>query len=56
MVRSRTNNVVGNVFVVRQGRVLHTLVLAGIYFDDPDDIRELFEPLLEESKKQYGTS
>lgn len=54
VVRSGTN-IIGNVFVVRQGRVLHTLVLAGIYFDDPEDIRDLFAPLLEESKKQYGT-
>jgi hypothetical protein len=53
LVRSGTN-VVGCVFVVRQGRVVHALVTTGIYFDDPDDIRDLFAPLLEESKKQYG--
>ena len=47
-------NIIGNVFVVRQGRVLHTLVMTGLYFEDPDDIHDLFTPLLEESKKQYG--
>ncbi|HEV7243050.1 MAG TPA: hypothetical protein VGQ36_27735 [Thermoanaerobaculia bacterium] len=45
----------GNVFVVRQGRVLHVLVLVGFYLDNPDDVHRLFAPLLEESKKQYGT-
>jgi hypothetical protein len=44
---------VGNVFVVRQGRVLHSLLVTGIYFDEAEDVRELFAPLLEESKRQF---
>jgi hypothetical protein len=44
---------VGNVFVVRQGRVLHSLLVTGIYFEDPGDVRDLFTPLLEESRKQF---
>lgn len=47
-------NPVGNVFVVRQGRVLHSLLITGVYFDDPDDVRDLFAPLLEESKRQFA--
>lgn len=46
-------NPVGNVFVVRQGRVLHTLLVTGIYFDEAEDVRELFTPLLEESRRQF---
>ena len=44
---------VGNVFVARQGRVVHTLLLTGIYFDEPGDGDELFKPLLEESRRQF---
>ncbi|HYC87861.1 MAG TPA: hypothetical protein VEO54_01515 [Thermoanaerobaculia bacterium] len=44
---------VGNVFVVRQGRVLHSLLVTGLYFDKAEDVRELFTPLLAESKKQF---
>lgn len=44
---------VGNVFAVRQGRVLHSLLVTGIYFDQPEDVRELFTPLLEESRRQF---
>ena len=44
-----------SVFVVQQGRVLHALVTTGIYLDDPDVVHDLFAPLLEEWKKQYGT-
>lgn len=44
---------VGNVFVVRQGRVLHSLLVTGIYFEDAGDVRDLFEPLLAESKRQF---
>lgn len=49
------NRTVGNVLLLRQGRVLHSLVIAGLYFDDPDDIQDLFAPLLVESKKQFGS-
>ena len=44
---------VGNVFVVRQGRVLHSLLVTGIYFDEAEDVRELFTPLLAESRRQF---
>lgn len=44
---------VGNIFVVRQGRVLHSLLVTGIYFSEAEDVRELFTPLLAESRKQF---
>ena len=44
---------VGNVFIARQGRVVHTLLITGIYFDEPGDGDELFKPLLEESRRQF---
>jgi hypothetical protein len=48
------DHIVGNVFVFRQGRVLHSLILAGVYLDDPEMVRELFEPLVQESERQFG--
>jgi len=44
----------GNLFVIRQGRVVHSIIITGIYFDEPDAVRELLGPVIEESKKQYG--
>ncbi|HVE72470.1 MAG TPA: hypothetical protein VNI54_13990 [Thermoanaerobaculia bacterium] len=44
---------VGNVFVVRQGRVVHALLITGIYFDDARDGDDLFKPLLEESRRLF---
>jgi hypothetical protein len=44
----------GNMFVFRQGRVVHSLIITGIYFDDPKTVRDLLGPVIEESKKQYG--
>jgi hypothetical protein len=52
-VLRKGGNPVGNVFVVRQGRVLHTLMVTGLYFEDADDVRGLFTPLLEESRRQF---
>jgi hypothetical protein len=50
-----SGEIVGNVFIVRNGRVLHTLLITGHYLDDPDDVRVLIEPLLAESTRRYGT-
>ena len=44
---------IGNVFIAREGRVLHTLLITGIYFDEPAAVRDLFHPLLEESRRQF---
>jgi hypothetical protein len=44
---------VGNVFVVRQGRVVHSLLLTGIYFDKARDGDDLLAPLLAESRRMY---
>jgi len=46
------NASVGNIFVVRQGRVVHSLILSGMYFDNADNVRDLFAPLLKESARQ----
>jgi hypothetical protein len=48
------DNVVGNVFVVRQGRVVHALFIIGLYFDEPAYAQELLAPVLEESARQFG--
>lgn len=41
----------GNIFIVRQGRAVFTITIGGVYFDDPEDAKELLAPLIEESKK-----
>ena len=43
----------GNVFVVRDGRVVHALMIGGLYFDDPETVRDLFRPVLDEARRQY---
>lgn len=45
------NKVIGNIFVVRRGRVLHSLVISKVYFGEKEDIRRLFEPMLEAAAK-----
>ena len=44
----------GNMFVIRQGRVVHSLIITGFYFNDADAVRKLLGPVIEESRKQYG--
>jgi hypothetical protein len=48
----KNDGYVGNVFIIRQGRVIHTITMIGFYFDDPDEVKQLLGPLLAESKKQ----
>lgn len=43
---------IGNVFVVRQGRVVHSLLLIGLYFDDRETVEELMGRVVEEAKRQ----
>lgn len=43
----------GNMFLMRQGRVIFTVVIVGIVFDDPQDVERLMGPLAEEAKQRY---
>jgi hypothetical protein len=43
----------GNLFIIRQGRVVHMLTIGGIHFEDPKQVEKLFKPILEESKRQF---
>ena len=43
----------GNVFVVRQGRVVHALLISGVYFDEAGDGDRIFKPLLAESRRLF---
>ncbi len=52
LIRSGGKNA-GNLLIVRQGRVVHSLMITGLYFDDREPLRELFTPVVEEGKKQY---
>lgn len=49
-------DVVGNLFVVRQGRVVHGLFIAGFAFRERGEVHRLLEPLLQESARRYGAS
>lgn len=49
----RDDEPVGNLFIVRQGRVTHSLLVVGITFSDPTDVRAIFEPILDESSRQF---
>jgi hypothetical protein len=51
-VRSGSKNA-GNVFVVRQGRVVYSILITGLYFDEEEPVKELIAPLLEQGTKLY---
>jgi hypothetical protein len=42
---------VGNIFLVRRGRVLHTLIVSRVYFDEAAGVRRLFAPMIEAARK-----
>ena len=46
---------IGNIFVIRRGRVLHSLIVSRVYFDEPDGIRRLFAPMLAAAKTFENT-
>ncbi|HKR62202.1 MAG TPA: hypothetical protein VJZ00_00615 [Thermoanaerobaculia bacterium] len=48
----RDDEAIGNLFIVRDGRVVHTLVITGFYFDHPENVAELFKVPMREAKKQ----
>ena len=43
--------IIGNMFVLRRGRVLHTLLLNRIYLNDAGDVQRLFAPMIEAARK-----
>ncbi len=43
--------IIGNIFLVRRGRVLHTLLVSRVYFDNADDVHRLFAPMIEAGRK-----
>lgn len=50
---SMNGRTVGNMFVVRDGRVVHMLILSGIYFEDPAEVEKLMKPAVDEARKQF---
>jgi hypothetical protein len=40
---------VGNFVVVRRGRIVHTLLVLGFYFGEPDQAETLLAPAIEKS-------
>jgi hypothetical protein len=43
----------GNLFIIRQGRVVHMLTIGGFYFDSAGSVERLFKPILEETRRQF---
>lgn len=37
---------VGNVFVARKGKTMFSVLFSGVYFDEPDELAEMLEPVL----------
>lgn len=48
------NESAGNVFVVRQGRVVYATMISGLYFDEAEPVEELIAPVLEAGTKLYA--
>jgi len=42
---------IGNIAVVRQGKIVHSLVIIGVYFSEPKDLEALLCPVLDQSKE-----
>lgn len=49
---TRDGSNIGNLFAVREGPNVHTLLVSGLYFDDPAAVRELLQPMIEAAKKR----
>jgi len=43
----------GNLFMFRQGRVVHTCTITGVYYEDPELSHALLRPVIEETKRQF---
>jgi hypothetical protein len=48
-VIKRDQTPLGNVVVVRKGNVVHSFIVIGLYFSDPEDLRSLLQPKLEKT-------
>ena len=44
----------GNLFIIRQGRIVHTLTLSGFYFEKPESVAQVFEKPLAEANRQFN--
>jgi hypothetical protein len=42
----------GNAFVVRKGTIVMSLIVTGLYYEDPKLVRELLEPIVKEAERQ----
>lgn len=51
-IAMRNGEPVGNLFVVRHGRVVQTVILMGVYFDDPAAVRSLLGPMIDAAQKR----
>jgi hypothetical protein len=43
----------GNIFIIRHGRVVHTVTIGGFFFEKPEQVEQLFTQPLAESKRQF---
>ena len=52
-VIERNGKPAGNLFIIRQGRVVHTVTIGGFFFEKPESVQKLFAEPLQESKRQF---
>jgi len=45
---------VGNIFLVRDGRSVHTSMIVGVVFHSAEDVKRLLSPVLHETEIQLG--
>ncbi|HEX2832091.1 MAG TPA: hypothetical protein VHW00_03700 [Thermoanaerobaculia bacterium] len=49
----KTGEPVGNVFMIRQGRAMLTVIVVGLTFDDAETVEKLIGPALAEQKRRF---
>jgi len=54
VLENREGKPVGNIFLVRDGRAVHTCMIVGVVFHGPEDVKRLLEPVLHETESRYG--
>ena len=53
VLKNREGKPVGNIFLVRDGRAVHTSMIVGVVFNRAEDVTKLLEPVLHETESRY---
>ncbi|HEX2062276.1 MAG TPA: hypothetical protein VHK90_16175 [Thermoanaerobaculia bacterium] len=52
-IRTTDGQTTGTVFIMRQGRVIFTVIIGGLAFDKAEDANQLMAPLAAEAERRY---